>query len=177
MWADVFAAHHAAFFTYALHFEPSIHDAEDLVQSALLRLAQRARPDGNALAYAMAAIRNLALDRRRRRLARNSSHQLGDAQLLFLADERGNGGPSCDNGVDVDEAARLQTAFAALDEHKREIIILKIFGDLSLRQIAALLDQPLGTVASTYRRALIEIRERLEWECQNHEPTHADRSP
>lgn len=175
-WAEVFLAHHAAFFTYALHFETGVHDAEDLVQTALLRLAQRARPDRDAIAYAMAAIRNLALDRRRRRMVRPADHSTHGKHLLFLAADDGEARLTTALALDDDESARLRAAFDALDEARREVVLLKVFGELSLRQIAAVLDQPLGTVASTYRRALTEIRERLQWECQNHGPTHARRS-
>lgn len=174
-WADVFARHHAAFFAYALHYEPEIHDAEDLVQSALLRLAELgARPDQDAAAYAMAAIRNLALDRRRRRTVRQAGHST--AENPWPAADSSEAADAAEGALDGEDRARLQAAFDSLDEARREVVILKVFGELSLRQIAAVLDQPLGTVASTYRRALIDIREKLERECQSRESTHAQRS-
>jgi RNA polymerase sigma-70 factor (ECF subfamily) len=165
-WADVFTAHHGAFFTYALHLEKSVHDAEDLVQSTLLRLARRVRPDRDAVAYAMAALRNLALDRRRRRMASPAQHESVGEHLLFL---------TCSDQprLESDECSRLREAIEGLDDARREIVILKVYADLSLRQIAAMLAQPLGTVASSYRRALVEMKERLERESQNHERTHA----
>jgi len=159
-WADVFRRHHAELFSYALHFCRSRHDAEDLVQNALLRIARRTRPAEDGLAYAMAAVRRLAIDRARSRQARGA-----DGSIAVF-----DGVDPVDRHV-PDDAADLRRALDSLDDAKREVIVLKVAGGLTLRQIAAVTEQPLGTVASTHRRALLEIRRTLERKAAEHERT------
>jgi RNA polymerase sigma-70 factor, ECF subfamily len=58
----------------------------------------------------------------------------------------------------VDEAA---AALAQLSEAQREVVELKIFGELTLAEIAVTLDVAPGTIATRYRTALIRMREWL----------------
>ena len=50
----------------------------------------------------------------------------------------------------------------ALPAEKREVVVMKIYSGLTFAQIAAVLDEPLSTVATRYQRALDEIRLLLE---------------
>jgi RNA polymerase sigma factor (sigma-70 family) len=157
-WADIFRRHHAELFSYALHLCRSRHDAEDLVQNALLRIARRTRPAEDGLAYAMAAVRRLAIDRARSRHTRAAGGAIG----VF-------DNTDADDHHTPNDATDLRRAFDSLDDAKREVIVLKVAGGLTLRQIAAVTDQPLGTVASSHRRALLEIRRTLERKAAEHE--------
>jgi RNA polymerase sigma-70 factor (ECF subfamily) len=58
------------------------------------------------------------------------------------------------------EAVRL--AIEQLDPPDREVIELHLQAGLTFQDVANLLGEPLATVTSRYRRALIKIRERIE---------------
>ncbi len=58
-----------------------------------------------------------------------------------------------DRGDDTDEAIDLKTAIARLPEHQREVITLFYLQDLSIVQIAEILDKNKNTVAVTLARA------------------------
>lgn len=57
------------------------------------------------------------------------------------------------------ESEALRRAMAQLSEADRKIIHLRHFSELSFKQIAELLEQPLGTVLARQHRALKKLRE------------------
>jgi RNA polymerase sigma-70 factor (ECF subfamily) len=57
--------------------------------------------------------------------------------------------------------AELRSLLGQLGEDQQRIIALRFFADLSLEEIAALLDIPLGTVKSRLHRGLSALRTRL----------------
>ena len=68
---------------------------------------------------------------------------------------------------DRDDARRqdtgaLREAMAQLPEADQRIVYLRHYGELSFRQIADILDQPLGTVLARQHRALEKLRDLLE---------------
>lgn len=55
----------------------------------------------------------------------------------------------------------VRAAVARLEEPYREVVALRFFGDLSLAEIAAVSDRPLGTVKTHLHRGLMRLREGL----------------
>ena len=66
--------------------------------------------------------------------------------------------------VRSERAAAIRTAVAGLDEPYREVLILRFFSELSLAEIAAQSDRPLGTVKTHLHRGLQRLRRVLEAE-------------
>lgn len=60
-----------------------------------------------------------------------------------------------------EEAIAVRTELAALPYRQREVIVLRYYAGLSDSQIAAELNQPVGTVKSHLRRGLEQIRRAL----------------
>ena len=56
----------------------------------------------------------------------------------------------------------LRTAMEQLSDADREVVHLRHYGGLSFRQIADVLDQPLGTVLARQHRALRKLRDLIE---------------
>ena len=57
---------------------------------------------------------------------------------------------------------RLRDAMGQLDETDREIIDMRHMGGMSFKQIAAVLDSPVGTVLARHHRALKKLRNIME---------------
>ena len=63
--------------------------------------------------------------------------------------------------VNLSEAEAVQTALAALPETERAAIELAYFGGHTYREVAALLEQPEGTVKSRIRAGMLRLRAAL----------------
>lgn len=148
-WYDAYAAR---LLLYARQWlDPAA--AEDVVQSAFLKLAaQRTGPD-NVKAWLFAAVRNAAMSEhrdRRRRGGREQQVATGRAEWFE---------PQPGDLIDADAAQRI---LAELPEEQREIILLRIWGGLSWPEAAEVLGQPTSTLFSRYKAGLATIRHRME---------------
>jgi len=66
--------------------------------------------------------------------------------------------PVAPGASDRGELRALHRALAQLSEADRRIVHLRYFGEMSFKQIADLLEQPLGTVLARQHRALKKLR-------------------
>lgn len=132
-------------------------DAEDLLQEALVEAWSRGvAADGSARCRWCTArsaggrsirpVRSSA-DRRQRREIEASA--LGPA--WFESDEAAG-----------DDARETQELVATLPAEQREVLTMKIWGELTFREIGEALDIPANTAASRYRYALEALRKTVE---------------
>jgi RNA polymerase sigma-70 factor (ECF subfamily) len=64
--------------------------------------------------------------------------------------------------TDGEQLSALRAAMEQLPDADREVIELRHHGDLSFKQIADLLDEPLGTLLARHHRALRKLKELVE---------------
>jgi RNA polymerase sigma-70 factor (ECF subfamily) len=132
--------------------------AADALQDTFLRVWERAnRFDpgrGDARAWLATITRHIALDhaRARGRESPTDDPTLGDAPVEEDHAARLDGAA---------DAARLRACLDALEEKNRRSILLAFVEGLSHGQVAARLDEPLGTVKAWIRRGLLALRECL----------------
>lgn len=149
-WADWIEAHGEAFFLYARQQCRSESDAKDVLQDALTEVWRRS-PEGlpdRSLVYA--TIRRRAIDCGRstdRRQKREVSFA-GNKPEWFVPDFSAQ-----------DLRHQLASAIETLPDPLREVLILKIWGDLTFPAIATLINIPVATATSRYRYALERLRE------------------
>jgi RNA polymerase sigma-70 factor (ECF subfamily) len=111
---------------------------------------------GSPSAWLLNMTRSRALDARRARRRERASEPL-EAAGEVRAD-----GPGPEALVAAAERHRfVHGALAELGGELRQLIDLAYFGGMSHSEIAALLDQPLGTVKTRIRAAMMQLRERL----------------
>ena len=60
-----------------------------------------------------------------------------------------------------EQVSRLEVGLASLEADEREVLILRHYSGLSFREIAGIMDAPLGTVLARSHRALLKLRERI----------------
>jgi RNA polymerase sigma-70 factor (ECF subfamily) len=143
---------------FARQWVASAADAEDVVQNAFVRFWRhqpQARPEHYPLLYA--AVRTSALDLLRshdRRVKREADDRVsvprGDEQIF-------------DTTIDQREhAAAVQTALGQLPQAQREVVVLKVWGELTFAQIAQTLGESINTIASRYRYALETLRRHIK---------------
>lgn len=137
-------------FTVILRIVQNRAEAEDVMQDLFLKLYQN--PPGPELrkprAYLFQSARNLALDSLKKR---RPTLELDRSPHL----------PAGSPAFDLAEKLDLERTLAQLDPMERQIIALHLNGGLTFRQIAAMVQLPLGTVLWRYHRALDRLRARL----------------
>lgn len=141
---------------YAVALVGSIPDADDLVQDVMERaLASReALRDASRLyAWLLAILHNLHASGHRRRRRRGPEvpvEDLADALALSTAP------------TDRSAVRDLVRAMALLPEEQRRILLLSALEGLSYRDLAEVLDIPMGTVMSRLARARERLRVLME---------------
>jgi RNA polymerase sigma-70 factor (ECF subfamily) len=137
-------------------------DADDVLQETFIRIARAGRKLAgvdNLLAYAFTIARNEAARLLARRF-RESDHRSFHPQAADLFCE------AASDDLEAREMAEaLAAALARLPSEQREIVELKSYAQLTLREIAAITGLPQGTVATRYRTALANLRGWLERKC------------
>lgn len=149
----------------ALGMVGSPQDAEDLSQEAFVR-AFRARtrldPDRPFYPWLYQIVRRLCYNftrdtsSRRRKLERAGSWLVAEATHRAAADD-----PERVRARD-ELRDRLEEAISELPLAQREVFVLKEFEGLKYREIAELLDVPIGTVMSRLYAARQKLADRLE---------------
>jgi RNA polymerase sigma-70 factor (ECF subfamily) len=160
-FASVVAPHLADAYALARWLTGDRADAEDVVQDACLRAfrAIGSYSGGNARAWVLTIVRHtayswLAKHRRATLVA------VEDLEAVEHAQARpGRGRPEGASQTPETEliakadAARLETAIAALPTPFRETLVLRDIQGLDYREIAQVTDVPIGTVMSRLARA------------------------
>jgi RNA polymerase sigma-70 factor (ECF subfamily) len=147
----------------ALGLVGSHEDALDLSQEAFAR-AFRARrtlePDRPFYAWYYVTLRRLCFNFVRDRRRRASwTAEGGD----WIETDAVSPDDSPEQAVlRRDAQRRLARAMAALPDHEREVLVLKEFEGLKYREIAALIDVPIGTVMSRLYAARQRLSAALE---------------
>lgn len=149
----------------ALGMVGSPQDAEDLSQEAFVR-AFRARdrldPDRPFYPWLYQILRRLCFNftrdtsARRRKLEYAGGWLVAEAKSRAAADD-----PERVRATDA-LRERLEREIAELSPTQREVFVLKEFQGLKYREIAELLDVPIGTVMSRLYAARQRLAERLE---------------
>ena len=161
-------------FHYAALRLGSSEDAEDILQETFFRLSRypiRWAFIQNTKAYVFRILRNETNRFLRRKISRPQSQLDGlepesEYPVTGSLSESDAQTDLEDSGRDssiVDESgdhlpARLVQSLTALPDEQREVIILKVFQDLSFKEIAAVCGLSINTAASRYRYGLEKLR-------------------
>ena len=142
----LYETHGRALLAYACALLRDPSAAEDALHQVFLSVLRgRASIDGDPKAYLFRSVRNAAFN-----------HIRGQAREVELAD----GGvwlESPDGSVETSMA--LQSALNALPDEQREVIVLKMWGQLTFEEAAAVIGIPPNTAASRYRYGLEKLKE------------------
>lgn len=150
-------AHAAALKRHALALTGSSADADDLLQTSLVKLYlawDRLDSPAAAPAYARTIItRTFVSWTRRLSFRERPSPQLPEPSGRT---------PGADAGVPERDA--MWQALATLAPRRRAVVVLRFYDDLTEAAIAEQLGCSVGTVKSQLSRALVHLRQRLDKE-------------
>ena len=151
-WRICFSQLAPGLLLFARQWVHSAADAEDIVQDAFVKFSRRNHNVQNrALLYA--TVRSTALDliRRDSRRARREREAIADLEQAVEPEFRTE-----------DESQRaLAMAMERLPNEQREVLVMKIWNDLSFAEIGQALGISQNTAASRYRYALRALKKDL----------------
>ena len=130
-------------------------DAEDALQAAMVRVALKPRALADAQfpwPYFLRIVRNEALNIARRRTP---------VQWLTSALEAWHEPPE-DGWADEEMKRTVRTALRRLPPAQSEVVVLKIWEQMTFAEIAEVLGDSPNTVASRYRYAIRKLSRHLE---------------
>ncbi len=153
-WRQWFRTYGSRLMLAARQWTRCASDAEDVVQEAFVRYWRKQRHlPGDPLPLMLTSVRRAALDQLRqvdRRQNREQAHVDIAAESWFEPHAEGD-----------ERANRLEEAVVQLPTEQREVLVLKIWGELTFAEIAEQLGLSPHTAASRYRYALGSLRQKL----------------
>jgi RNA polymerase sigma-70 factor (ECF subfamily) len=159
-----YEAHANALFGLALRILNDHKEAEDVLQEVFLQVWNKASAYdpalGRPLSWVITLTRNKAIDRlrsaqRRSRLFEEAGEELSQHTVAPMI-----------TGIDALEAGEqanlVCAALQRLPAEQKRAIELAFFLGLTQTEIAAALNEPLGTVKARIRRGMLKLREELD---------------
>lgn len=146
----------------------SRENTEDVTSEFFIRLwdkAEQFKPGSGHKGYLAAMARNLAVDFLRKHKREELTAMMQDLGTEPETEE--NRGTKIkqgriDNSSSVEQEAvgnmTIEQALAALKPAERQIVSLKVLGELTFKEIAECMDIPMGTVTWKYQNAIKKLR-------------------
>jgi len=150
--AEWYEAHGTELMLYARQWSPD-QQAEDIVQDAFIKLFNlRRRPD-NVRAWLFRVVRNNSVSMLRRlQLRRRAGKKFLYRQVIWFESKPEN----------LIDARYAQDILQTLPSHLCEIVLLRIWGQMSLKEIAQVMNKSIPWIHHEYKTALEMIRKKLE---------------
>lgn len=150
-------------FAIAWQMLGNAEEAEEVIQDVFVQIWNKAErfddTKGQAFHWALSITRNRCIDQLRSRQRRSRI-------MVDLDPEK-----DLENAVDPShldaplpeqELAAIRSSVASLPDDQRQAIEMAFFGGMTHLEIAASLQEPLGTVKARIRRGMLKLRETLE---------------
>ncbi|NLW71097.1 MAG: sigma-70 family RNA polymerase sigma factor [Eubacteriaceae bacterium] len=145
---DMYNRYSTEIFRFALTMVRETEEASDIMQETFLRALEENKlryVNGTQRAWLYKVTRNLCYDRLRRRKK--------EGDFLFTADEVLTPAPESPS------QAEFILILSALDELNRQIVSLKIIGNLTHAEIAGVMGMTVHAVKKRYERSLRKLKE------------------
>jgi RNA polymerase sigma-70 factor (ECF subfamily) len=159
---QIYDRHGGLVYAIALRITGDRQTAEEVVQDVFQSIWQTAatyQPGrGPTVAWLIGIARHRAIDaiRSRRERARAREQTMGDSDTPLQIP----GGPD-PAATDLDTPEAVRAALASLPPAQRQAVELAYFGGLTRVEIADRLGEPLGTVKTRLRLAMLKLRDLL----------------
>ena len=145
---------------FARQWLPDVSDAEDVVQEAFVRFWRKYEsPREEHAGLLFAAVRSVALDLIRRETRRRRRETVA-SENGFCTSGQAEASPFFE-GADL----AVEGALNQLPAEQREVLVLKIWGELTFAQIGTALEISPNTASSRYRYSLGALRKLLHSTC------------
>ena len=147
---ELYEGSHGSLYAFLLSYTQNAEDAKDLLQDTYIQILKNChmyKKQGNPMAWMMKIAKNMFLMKYRKEKSRvivcydDVENELGFEDLS-----------------NVENRMILEKMFAILSGEERNLIIMHDLGGLKYREIAKILEIPLGTVISRYHKSIRKLR-------------------
>lgn len=146
---DLYREHGPALLAYGTNMLGNRAAAEDVLHQVFLKLLAMEQLPAEPRPYLFKAVRNRALN------AMRSSARLSSLEAQeWLVKPHGM----------VEAGLEIERVMRELPAEQREVVVLRIWGEMTLAEVALVLEIPENTVSSRYRYALNRLRALLKEE-------------
>ena len=150
----MYNAYYMRVFSYAMTLAGDRHMAEEIAQETFLRAFSKAksfRGEADEATWLCAIAKNLFIDEQRRR-----------GKTAPIPEDLPADGKAVELQIsDRDASFRIHMALHALEEPYREAFELRVFGELSFREIGTIFGKTENWARVTYHRARLKLQERM----------------
>ena len=151
----LYNAHYMRVFSYVMTLAGDRHLSEEITQDAFFRAFSKPaefRNESDEVTWLCAIAKNCFTDEMRRRKKTGP-----------VPEELPEEGKSIEQlAAEHDSSFRIHVALHALEEPYREVFELRIFGELSFRQIGTIFGKTENWARVTYHRARLKLQERMD---------------
>lgn len=131
---------------------------DDVVQEVLIQLAEHGQRPENTVAWLYGAVRYRAMNAgRAHRRRRHHEAQAGRGRPVFLLAPPG----------ETLEAKEVAAAVDSLPVEEHEVVVARLWGQLSFREIGDVTGSSESTAHRRYETALVRLREKVSSKCEN----------
>ena len=151
----LYETHYMRVFSYAMTLTGNRVLAEEITQETFFRAFSKHsgfRKESDEVTWLCAIAKNYYFDEKRR--------QSRTAPMPEEVPEREKGIEQA--AVDRDSSFRIHLALHSLEEPYREIFELRVFGELSFREIGEIFSRTENWARVTYHRARLKLQERMD---------------
>ena len=150
----LYETHYMRVFSFAMTLTGNRAQAEEITQETFFRAFSRQsgfRGEADEATWLCAIAKNLFADEKRRQ-SRNAP----------IPDEVPDPGRGIEQAaVDRDTSFRLHAALHRVEEPYREVFELRVFGELSFREVGEIFGKTENWARVTYHRARLKLQERM----------------
>ena len=158
-WETLINEHGSILLLYARQWTNSYADAEEIVQKTFIKLwrSKRFKKDFPR-SYLFKTVRSVAIDSirsRERRKGREKTYEAREIKPAAMFETKLES---------KERRAAIEAEINKLPREQKEVLVMKIWGDLTFNEIAKTLNVSPNTAASRYRYALAALKRTLNYE-------------
>ena len=151
----LYEAYYMRVFSYVMTLSGDRTEAEEITQETMFRAISKKnsfRGESDEVTWLCAIAKNYWLDEKRR----GKRTEAMPEEMTDLGS-----GPE-QAAVDRDSSFRIHMALHQLEEPYREVFELRVFGELSFREIGMIFSKTENWARVTYHRARLKLQERMD---------------
>ncbi len=154
-FSELVARYQRLMMKVALRLTRDLSAAEDVVQDSFIKAFQKLQSFEGRSSF-RGWMYQITMNTARNKLREGGKVSTGVDHLVIAVS-----GFAVEKLEEADLQEILQAEIEKLPERQRQALTLRIFDDLSFKEIADIMDCPYDTAKANYRHALLKIRQRL----------------